>query len=53
MKIPGLDDVLTDLSTRGDEMQATLLRIEALLVKIEVNTRSSSSPLFTEPPLML
>jgi hypothetical protein len=35
MKTPGLED----LNERGDEMQATLNRIEALLVQIEINTR--------------
>lgn len=43
MKLPGLDTLFDDLAERGDTMQATLDRIEALLVKIEENTRPEAS----------
>lgn len=51
MKIPGLEPLFDDLEKRGDDMQATLARIEALLVQIEINTRPKSG--LTPDPFQL
>ncbi len=44
MKIPVLDEMVSDMTVRGDEMQETLNDIKALLVQIEINTRPVEEP---------